>query len=1059
MTAPPVKELGWEGMLPRFSLRRRITVLVLMMTGVVVGLVSATGIPLELVPSGYDAPTLTVMAPWRDAPPADMMDKIVLPLEEELSTIGGLDEVGSLAQTGRSFVFLTFKSGTDMDVAYREVRDGVLRARSRMPEDTEQVRILKQSSSSIPVMVIGVGVDPGVADPYSLIQQEIVRPLSRIDGVATVRSDGLQQKEVLIELDREKTEAAGLNVYLVARELSSDNFSLASGAVRHGERKLLLRSIARYDDLQVLRDQLVSSTVRLGDIATVKYAVPEQFWHARVNGKPALAVEVLKEGQANTIEVGARLNKAYQEIRKSPRLQGSITAVLFSQSDVILESLDTLLDSGRLGAIFAVLVLLFFLRRFRLTLIITLSIPLSMVVALTAMYFAGETLNVLTLLGLIISVGLLVDNSVVVAENIYRLYQEGASRREACVRGAGEIALAVVLATLTTIIVFLPVSLVEGQAQFFLMRLAAPVGVSLAASLLVALLVVPLATYLTLGRSFKESQDKESGFVQRVHRFMDGFLTRVYDATLGQLGRAYAAMLRFFLGHRLDLVLGLFALFAVTGAVTCGSIQVVGVSREDMKSFRIQVDLPQNYNLEEASAFFREIEQSLDTVKAELSLDGYLIVHGNVWGRIQGWFPDQETLTPRQVTQRVMEILPKQPGAKYFSGSEEESQAQVKVSEYVVLLTGEDPHTLADVGRALEESLVKIDGVLGIKRSRDMSPSELALVVDRQRAQRQGVSPQIIAGVVASALRGQALPRFHQEGKEIPVRLRFEEDDRQGLAELVDFGVPTAGGGVVQLKSVTDVEFLAAQRGIFRQDKRVSHQIVLDLVEGQEAAARKALDGFMANFDLPEGVRLGHRKAEDSLAEDKAAMRFAAVVSVIFIYFLMGFLFESFLLPASIIFTIPLAGVGVVWTHWFVGRDLDFLGFIGVSLLIGVVVNNGIVLIDYVGRLRQSGMERAQAVMLAASRRFRPIMMTAATTVSGMIPLAVGDPTSIGLSYKSFGLTLISGMITATMLTLLVVPVLYTLLDDARSVFFEVMRRVTRGRDRQVTAVDSAADE
>lgn len=1034
-------DIGWQGALPRFSLRRRVTVLVLMMTGIVIGVVSSMGIPLELVPQGYDAPTLTVVAPWRDAPPADMLDKIVLPLEEELATIGGIEEVGSWAETGRSFVFLTFKSGSDMDVAYREVRDGVLRARSRMPEDTEQVRILKQSSSSIPVMVIGIGVDPTVADPYNLIQQEIVRPLSRIDGVATVRSDGLQEKEVLIELDRERTEAAGLNVYLVATELSSDNFSLASGNVQHGERKLLLRSIARYDNLQVLRNQLVSPTVRLGDIATVKYSVPEQFWRARVNGKPALAVEVLKEGQANTIEVGARLNEAYKQIRDSPRLQGSITAVLFSQSDVILESLDTLLDSGRLGAIFAVLVLLFFLRRFWLTLIITLSIPLSMVVALTVMYFSGETLNVLTLLGLIISVGLLVDNSVVVAENIYRLHQEGLPRHQACVRGAGEIALAVVLATLTTIIVFLPVSLVEGRAQFFLMRLATPVGVSLAASLVVALLVVPLSTYLTLGRSDKM---RKRSAMHRVQQFVDRVLGKLYEATLGRLGRVYARLLAFFLTHRLDLVIGIFVMFAVTGAVTCGTTKIVGVSREDMKSFRIQVDLPPNYNLDEAGAFFRRVEKALDDVKTELTLDGYLIVHGNVWGRIQGWFPNQEGMTPRQVTKRVLEILPKQPGAKYFSGGEEESRDPTNISEYVVLLTGEDPYTLADIARSLEQSMVEIEGVLGVKRSRDMSPSELALVVNRRRAQRQGISPQIIAGVVASALRGQSLPRFHRDGKEIPVRLRFEEEDRQGLAELADFGVPTSTGQFVQLSSVTDVEFLSARRGIFRKDKRVSHQIVFDLIEGEENEARVALDAFIDKVDLPEGVRFGQRRIGDSLDEDKAAMRFAAVVSVIFIYFLMGFLFESFLLPASIICTIPLAGLGVAWIHYAAGRDLDFLGFIGVILLIGVVVNNGIVLIDYVGRLRAEGMARAEAVILAAKRRFRPIMMTAATTISGMIPLAVGEPTSIGLSYKSFGLTLISGMITATMLTLLVVPVLYTLLDDARESMLGLIGRIVR---------------
>ncbi|MCG8421867.1 MAG: efflux RND transporter permease subunit [Proteobacteria bacterium] len=1045
----------WEEALPRFSLKRRITVLVLGMTALVVGVVASIGIPLELIPRGFEQPSLYVSVPWRDSPPKEVLDKVILPLEEELSTVGGLDQVNTYARTGRGLVFLNFKSGTDMDVAYREVRDRILRARARMPSDIDQIRIHKENESDIPVMVIGVAVDPTVPDPYNLIMQEIIRPFERIDGVATVRSDGLQEKEVLIELDRGKTSAAGLNAYLVARELSSDNFSLASGTIRHGDKKLLLRSIARYQDLDVLRDQLVSPTVRLSDIADVRYDVPERYWYARVNGKPALGIEILKEGQANTIEVGDRLQEAYEEIRADPRLQGTLTAVLMAQRDLILESLSTLLDSGQVGAIFAVLVLLFFLRRFRLTLIITLSIPLSMILALTAMYFAGETLNILTLLGLIISVGLLVDNSVVVAENIHRLYQEGVARKRACIQGAGEIALAVVLATLTTIIVFLPVSLVEGRAQFFLMRLALPISVSLAASLVVALVVVPLSVYLTLGRRMaagtptpgaEEQSPPRRSLVGAVHSVMDRALGGVYAATLGRLARVYSRLLWFFLRHRLDLALILFVLFAMTMAITLESIKVVEISREDRRSFRIRVDLPANFQKDDTAEFFISVEKVLEDVKDELALDGYLVVYTVRWGRINAWFPDQKELSPRQVTERVMEILPKKPGVKYYSGSEDDTKSSDKVSEYSVIANGDDPELLADLARSFEEMVVKVDGVLGVKRSRDMSPNELALLVDRDRAQHQGISPRVIAGVVASGLRGQPLPRYHRDGKEIPVRLRFAEEDRESLAELADFAVPTASGDFVQLSSVTDVSFLAASRSIYRRGKRVSHSLTVDLVEGKERETKKRLDALFRTIDLPEGVRFGTHSDQNRLDDDVAAMQFAAVVSVIFIYFLMGFLFESFLLPLSVIVAIPMASIGVAWIHFITGRDLDFLGFVGVILLIGVVVNNGIVLVDTIHRLRSEGQERTKAVLLAAARRFRPIMMTAGTTICGMIPLTLGAPTSIGLSYKSFGFTLISGMITSTALTLLVVPVLYTVLDDARQSVLDSLRRALRRR-------------
>lgn len=1047
--AAPERRPGerWEALLPRFSLERRITVVVIMLTALAFGAVATMNIPLELIPQGFESPSLTVVAPWRDAPPREILDKVVEPLEEELATVTGLEQMSSRSRTGQARITLEFKQGTDMDVAYREVRDRVLRAEARLPEDLEQLQIRKFNHASLPIMFVGVAMDPSVTDPYTLIQQEIITPLQRIDGVASVQSDGLQQKEILIELDRERTAAAGLNIYLVASELAADNFSMASGKVRQGDKELLLRSVSRYRDLDEIRDQLVSPSVRLGDIAQVRYDVPDQYWRVRVNGKPALAIEVLKEGPANTIEVSRRLAEAFEDIKKNPKLQGWNVDILFSQGDVIIESLSSLVDSGELGAIFAVLVLLFFLRRFRLTLIITLAIPLSLVIAIIAMYFAGETLNMLSLLGLMISVGMLVDNSVVVAENIHRLHQEGLSRRDACIRGAGEIALAVVLATLTTVIVFLPVALVEGQAQFFLLRLAMPISVSLLASLLVALIFIPLCVYLTLGRALRHpGAAGQRRAVVLVHRVMDRVLGALYRLTLARLNRLYARVLAAGLRHRFDLAVVVIAVIAATQLGPCSRIEFVEVSKEDRKSFQIRVDLPSNYNLDDAAEHFTDIEAVLERVKRELRLEGYLIVHTPAWGQVEGWFSNRKDLTRSQVTDIVMKALPERAGVTYYSGTEAETQSGAGATTYTTVLHGEDPDQLAQVARSIEDMFVQVDGVLGIQRSDDMSPNELALVVDRARTQRQGISPRAIAGAVAAGLRGQPLPRYHDDGQEIPVRVRFAEDDRESLAELADFSVPTVDGHMVQLSAVTDVRFLSASRSIFRRGKRVAHTVTADLEQGQEREARARLDALMSTIDLPEGVRTGPPYQDRRLEAEMASLQLALIVSIIFIYLIMGFLFESFILPLSVILTIPLASIGVVWTHDIVGRDIDFLGFVGILLLVGIVVNNGIVLIDYVNRLRQEGMERTEALLAAARRRFRPIMMTAGTTIFGMVPLTLGEPTSIGLSYKSFGLTLIGGMVTATALTLLVVPVFYTLFEDARDIVLRGLRRAIRAR-------------
>ena len=1048
----------WESLLPRLSLDRRITVLVLLASTLVVGVVAGLGIPIELFPRGYESPFLSVNVPWSDAPAREVMEKIVLPLEEELSTVRGLDKLNSFSATGFGRVFLQFKHGTDMDVAYREVRDRVQRARARMPEDADRFFIRKDDPSGIPVAMVGLMIDPALADPYDLIQNAIVLPLSRIDGVASVDLQGLEEKEVLIELDRQRTDAAGLNIYQIAQDLGSDNFSLASGHVHDGGAKLLLRSVARYKSLEDVENRRVAPSVRVRDVATVSYAEPDKKYRVRVNSKPAVAVQVLKEGEANTLEVSRAVEELVARLQQDPRLSLIEMEVFFDQGSVILESLGALLDSGKIGGLFAVGVLFFFLRRVRMTLIITLSIPLSIVIGLTVMYFAGETLNLLTLLGLMICIGLLVDNSVVVAENIYRMHKEGLPRREACLRGASEIALAITMATLTTVIVFLPVSLVEGEAQFFLLRLSIPVSVSLLASLVVALVFVPLSVYITLPEN---GNGHEPSRLDRAHQRLNGVLRRAYDATFERLNHGYERLLGHALNRRFDLLLAVTAFAVLTGlAAKAGGLKVVEQDENERPGFSLSIELPPTYGFEDTEEYFTAVEQVLEANKEALDLDGYFFFHRSNWGEVEGWYnnPRGNDLAPREIAEKAVDLLPERAGVKVYTGDEDEAGDEDE-SEHVLTLYGDDPDLLEATAQDLEGVFATVDGVLGVKRlGQERQPNELALVVDRERAQRQQVNPQVVAGVVGYALRGQSLPEIHRDGREIQVRVRFEEEDRESLTELADFAVPTNTGSLVPLSALTDVQVSSAAKWIQRREKRMARTVTLELEAGREEETRERLAALARRIDLPEGIGFGERLGRVESNEGVEALAFAALVSVLFIYLLMGFLFESFILPLSIVFTIPLAAIGVVWIHVFAGRDIDFLGMVGMVLLVGVVVNNGIVLIDYVNRLRREGHGRREALLLASRRRFRPIMMTALTTICGMVPLTVGGPTSIGLSYRSFGFTLIGGLTSATLLTLLVVPVLYTLFDDAREAFGAAVRRGWRGRRASGAEGAPAAD-
>jgi HAE1 family hydrophobic/amphiphilic exporter-1 len=736
---------------------------------------------------------------------------------------------------------------------------------------------------------------------------------------------------------------------------------------------------------------------------------------------------VLKEGDANTLEVARTIRGELRAMQENPALQGIFMVPLFDQGRVITESLDTLLDSGKIGGLFAVFVLYFFLRRLRMTLIITLAIPLSLLIALTVMFFADESLNILSLLALMISVGLLVDNSVVVAENIHRLNRAGLARREAAIRGTAEIALAVLMATLTTVVVFLPVSLVGGQAQFFLLRLSIPISVALLGSLVVAGVFVPLSVYLTLSDG---NGGRETFFSPAYRRFV-AVMERIYIASFGRLNQLYGRLLAVFLRRRLDLVLVILAVFAVTVAVPMQQVEFVEIQEEERGGFEIEVRLPRSTTLEEAEALFLECEAIIEAAAEELGLSGWFLVHRETFGRLQGFFDNPRTtdLSPREVTRIVLERLPERPGVKYYTGQESEADERGE-QVHVVTLYGEDAEQLETTAEDLEPLFISIPGVLGIKASGDPAPSELALVIDREQAQQQNISPRMVAGMVGYALRGQQLNRYRTDGNDIPVRIRFHESDRETLSQLKSFYLPTGSGGFVPLSSVTDTTYLKTARRIFRRDKQTSHTITLELEQGKEEEARRRAAAFEKSVDLPEGVRFGQPPQAQSSAEDLRGLIMAAGLSVVFIYLLMGFLFESFTLPLSIILTIPLAGLGVWWTHFGFGYNIDFLGGVGLVLLIGVVVNNGIVLVDYVNRLRSTGLNRTEALLTAANRRFRPIMMTALTTICGMIPVTLSGSNSIGLSYTSFGLTLIGGLTTATLLSLLVVPVFFTLFDD-----------------------------
>ncbi|MEM9459737.1 MAG: efflux RND transporter permease subunit [Myxococcota bacterium] len=1022
----------------RLSLRRPITMMMVLLSAIVLGFVALARIPLELIPSGFSPPFMSVTVPYPDATAKDVEEKITRPLETAVATTPGIDEITSISSAGNARIVMTFKSQTDMDVAYRQVRDRVSRVRPDLPDDVRVVNIRKESGASLPVAFYGINWDEELSDPATLIEKHLVRPIERIDGVGVVNLWGSAKPEVFIEVDRALADAAGVQMVQLVQSLNAANFTMASGAVHDRDGKYLLRSLASWDQVDQIGELVVGSGgLRLSEIATVELRPPDVERYDRYNGRPSLVMFVVKESQANTVEVSDQLKAAIDEAKLHPDLQQVKVEKIFVQGDTIRYSLDQVIDSGRQGGLLAIFVLLFFLRRLRLTLIISLAIPLSLFLSLPVMYFSGQTINLVSLVGLMICIGLVVDNSVVVAENIGRFRRRGLPPYAAALQGTGEVALAITLATMTTIVVFLPAALLsQGPTQFFMVRMVTPVCVSLLASLFVAVVLVPLASVTALsgdGPRMIRRRDGLGGLLHRADVVWKAVLERVYEATVGRLNRGYARLLRRALRRRMDVVL--ITLLAM-GSMVVPAMNVQCVNGDNFGTRRVTVryTMPSDTTLEEARVFFAGVERILDEEAEQLHTQGHYLGFSAEKGEVQVFFDDPAPGQPSfdDMAKAVVERLPDRPDWRKTSQLAKSDGA--RDDTFRVAVYGSDHDSVQAARDELEQALLRVPGVLGIHDTgtEDRSRDELSLTLSRDMSERFGVPATLVANTVAYTIRGAPLPRYHTDEREVDVRIRYRKADREDVRELMGFPVTTSTGDTVPLEVLAERRVTRGDASLKRFNKRVSALVQLDLEPEDRPATVQRIAKILDGYVLPEGLSFDadhESRRVDKMQEDLSG---ALGLGTIFILLLMGFLFESFVLPLSVLPSIPLSFVGVYWFLFLTGENIDGLAGIGMVLLIGVVVNNAIVLIDFINGARASGMARAEAIVQAGMLRFRPIMMTALTTVGGMLPLAFSEPTGEGIPYGPFGKTLVGGMITSTVLTLLVVPITYTFLDDLR---------------------------
>jgi HAE1 family hydrophobic/amphiphilic exporter-1 len=1029
--------------LPRFSVTRPVTVIMILCAILVLGFIANSRIPVALFPAGMEENNLGIFANYRNASATDIEEKIARPIEDMVGTVSGVKEVNSYISAGRAFVRVTFQSDTDLQTAYADLRDRMDRLMPEMPDDLEEINVRRWDENDIPMMYLVLNLPEGIEDKGHMLETLIEPTFRRVEGVGNVDSWGVRRKEIQIELIDDRLRSHRIDPNQLMSTLQSQNLSLPNGYIMEGGSKVYVRSVGRFASAEEIRNLIIDPVHRLtlGDIANVYYGSDKSEHVYRIDGAPAIGVEITRESSGNIEAISRGIIAAIQELAEDPKLKGLRYEVFWDQGKHVRESIDNLKSTGLWGGLFAAIVIFSFLRAPRMTGILTLAIPLSLLCTVIAIYFMDWTLNMATMMGLLLSVGLVVDNAIVIVENIYRKRQSGTPAIEAAITGAGEVGLAVTMATLTTVVVFLPLILMSDKAEFsfWMLRIGIPVVISLLASLFIALVFIPLATK-HFSRGAHHDEPKSIVWI-RGH---------------------YRGALAWVLAHRIEaslIVLIIFSTIAIPISEVKQSSEGGGGNNEN--NLRLYYDTPTGNTLEETTAFMSTAEQFILSHRDLYNIEAVESSYRRSGGRIQGRFKDneptewyevvwhnimvatgrsQDPLTKAEIIEHMNKNFQLPPGvttksSRYGSSSEGE-QGRVSISLY-----GDDTATLITLGEEARYRMASIDGVVSVETSMDRGGDELKVVINRERALELGVNPRDVSGAISYSMRGRDVGKFYTpDGREVDIEVEVENVDEQGIDDLKSMTFPAENGREIPLESVAALKVEKTLGQIRRQNRQTTITISALVARSAVTAVYEQVDSVMAGFEMPRGYRWDKGVRFIRLKESNDAQMFAMILSVTFVFLLMGVLFESFILPLAVIISVPFSFLGVYWALYITDSEMGMMSMIGMVILIGIVVNNAIVLVDLTNRLREEGMDRMKALVQAGEQRLRPILMTTCTTIFGLLPMALGNSKMIGMPYSPMGRAMIGGLITSTLLTLIVVPLFYVLLDDLRAFAGKVAR-------------------
>lgn len=995
-------ELG--SALARWALRRPVTTCMLFLSMILLGAISSRLLPLEKFP-GVDIPQIVVQVSYPNSTPVEIERLITRPLEEALATLSNVSRMRSTSTSEMGQVLLEFEWGQDIRTKTVDAREKVDAIKHLLPADAGRVVVFQFNTEDMPVFQLRISSQRDLTNAYDLLDRSLRKPIERVDGVSRVTLYGVEPQHIVIRLNRDVLLANQLDPAQVTAALQQANFSLTAGYLENEHERILVNPVGEFRSEYEIGELPIRPGLKLRDIADISREMPRKTDARHLDQSYAIGMEIFKDSNANLVEVSTRVMKVIEEIRQDPQFNGIHLFIMDDTAKGVTSSLSDLVNAGLVGALLSFIILFLFLRDIVTTLVIVLSVPIAICIALGGMYFLGYSLNILSLMGLMLAVGMLIDNAVVMTESILFEREQGATPEQATIRGVGQVSLAVITGTVTTAIVFLPnIFGQQTDLTIFLEHTAVSICISLFASLLLSQTLVPL-----LITKLPKLNASKPGDYQQFPRYR-----KALQWTLNHPGWTGTIAL----------------VLLVSIAVPLGAISGDGEGQDFGNRLYLNYQINSQYTLPEVADEVNQLETYLYANKDNFHIDSVYSYYTSNYAISTLLLKDDLPEKTTELMQRIRADLPTmlRSNPKFgFGGGRDGVQ---------VTLSGQSTDVLQRLAQQMVPVLSQINGLTDVQTELEAGQFELVIHVDRERAYHFGLSSADVARTVATALRGQRLRSYRGDPNgEIELRVAFDRELEYSLAALYQLPVTQLEHKVVRLQDIATLVKQPQQSQIRRIDRRTALQINANLNELTLGAAREQITAVLSQLELPAGYMWSLDGSFQRQRDNENVMLMNSLLAVALIYIVMAALFESLILPTAIITSLVYSIVGVFWTLMLMGESMGIMAMIGILILMGIVVNNGIVMVDRINQLRQEGMALNEAIIEGSLNRFRPILMTVATTVAGLIPLAVGNTQfgGDGPSYTPMAIAIIGGLLFSTITSLFLVPYVYARLLGLRA--------------------------